>query len=349
MLDFIRKYKKNFFLVLLLGFLVYFFILFKNDASEIMSRIKDINIYYLLLVLGLFIIYTSLESWVLHLFIVYKLKGFNYNDSFRLNLSTQFFNAITPFSSGGQPFQIFYFKTRGVKVKDSTSIVLMNFITFTIAFDIVGIVSLIFKYQYFNQISGHGYLLLIGFGVNIFITVLTFILAFSKKIYHIIIEVIWLKMVHWAILRRFRLDQKTEKIRQTVDDFNQEIKELNNHKLLWVQSVLLHVIRIVIVYSIPFFLFLALGEPVQEHYVNLIIGAFFVAMVMSYIPSPGASGGAEGLFILFFTPFFSSSTIILSTLLLWRFITYYLYLLLGFIALFRLNYKKNLEEINYPE
>lgn len=349
MKDFIKKYKKNFIVVFLIGFGVYFFILFRNDAKEIMSRIKNINLFYLLLVLGLFFVYMMLESLVLHLFTKYKLKGFRYRDSFRLNLSTQFFNSITPFSSGGQPFQVYYFNARGIKVKDSTSIVVMNFITYTIAIDIVGLFSLFFKYQYFNDLSGQGYLLVIGFGVNIFITILTFILAFSKRIYHLLVEVFWVKIIHWPILRRFKLENKTEKIRQTIDDFNQEIKELNNHKSLWIQSVSLHVLRIIIVYSIPFFLFLAIGENVQEHYINLIIGAFFVAMVMSYIPSPGASGGAEGLFILFFTPFFNKSSTILSTLLLWRFITYYLFLFIGLLALMTLNFKKNLADINYPE
>lgn len=351
MKDFIKKYKKNFVLVLLIGFAIYFFILFKNDAKEITNKIKDIQIPYILFALLLFLIFIILESFVLHLFTINKVKGIKFKDSFQINLATQFFNSITPFASGGHPFQVFYLNARGIKVKDSTSIILMNFISYSLSFVIVGLFCLVFKFQYFNNLlkgQGYNYLLLIGFGVNVFATALTFFLAFSKKLYHLLIEVIWLKIIHWPILRKFKLENKTDNIRKTIDDFNHEIKELNKHKVLWIESVLLQVLRILINNVIPLLIFIALGEQVAGIEINIIVGAFFVAMVMSYIPSPGASGGAEGLFFIMFAAFFNNVSI-LAAMLLWRFITYYFTLLLGFISLFTLNYKKDLYQLNYGE
>ncbi len=351
MKDFIRKYKKNFILVFLIGFAVYFFILFKNDAEEIKNKIKDIQIPYILIALLLFLIFVILESLILHILTVNKVKGIKFKDSFQVNLATQFFNSVTPFASGGHPFQVLYLNARGIKIKDSTSIILMNFISYSLSFVIVGLVFLVFKFQYFNNLlrgQGYNYLLLIGFGVNIFATSLTFFLAFSKKIYHLLVEVIWLKIIHWPFLRRFNLENKTDNIVKTIDDFNHEIKELNKHKLLWLESVSLQIIRILINNVIPLFIFLALGENVAGNEINLVVGAFFVAMVMSYIPSPGASGGAEGLFYIIFGVFFDRVSII-AAMLLWRFITYYFTLFLGFGSLFTLNYKKDLYNINYGE
>ncbi|QVK18704.1 flippase-like domain-containing protein [Mycoplasmatota bacterium] len=351
MRDFIKKYKKNFFIVFLIGFGIYFYILSKHNAKEIFIKIKNIHINYIIIVFILLLAYVALESLVIFLFAKKKVKGIGFFTAFRLNLSTQFFNSITPFAAGGQPFQVFYLNARGIKTKDSTSIILMNFITYNIAFVIVGFTCLLYRFNYFNNLlkgEGYKYILLIGFGVNLSVTLLTFVLAFSKKIYHILIEVIWLKIIHWPILRKFKLETKTEKIEKTIDDFNREIKELNHHKLLWVQAVFYHILRIVLFYAIPLFIFMALGESVHGNEANLVVGAIFVAMVMSYIPSPGASGGAEGLFYVIFSFFFQKGALA-PALLLWRFITYYFYLLLGFIALLTLNYTKNLREINYPE
>lgn len=351
MREFIKKYKKNFLIVFLIGFGIYFYILSKHNAKEILTKIQNIQIRYIIIVFILLIAYVMLESLVIFIFAKKKVKGIGFLTAFRLNLSTQFFNSITPFAAGGQPFQVFYLNARGIKTKDSTSIILMNFITYNIAFVIVGFACLLWKFNDFNTLlkgAGYKYILLIGFGVNLSVTLLTFVLAFSKRIYHILIEVIWLKIVQWPILRKFKLEMKTEKIEKAIDDFNHEIKELNHHKILWVQAVFYHVLRIVCFYAIPLFIFMALGENVHGIEVNLVVGAIFVAMVMSYIPTPGASGGAEGFFYIIFSFFFQKATLT-PALLLWRFITYYFYLLLGFIALITLNYTKNLREINYPE
>ena len=52
-------------------------------------------------------------------------------------------------------------------------------------------------------------------------------------------------------------------------------------------------------------------------------------MVSAFVPLPGASGGAEGSFLMFFRTFFQDT--ITPAILLWRLITYYLNILLGAI------------------
>jgi uncharacterized protein (TIRG00374 family) len=53
-----------------------------------------------------------------------------------------------------------------------------------------------------------------------------------------------------------------------------------------------------------------------------------VTMISGLIPSPGAAGGAEGIVYIFFKRFFKPTSI-LAAVLIWRFITYYLNLLIG--------------------
>lgn len=57
----------------------------------------------------------------------------------------------------------------------------------------------------------------------------------------------------------------------------------------------------------------------------------YVSMVSAFVPLPGASGGAEGSFVLFFSAFFQNSTVI-PAMVIWRTCTYYLNIQVGGIC-----------------
>ena len=54
-------------------------------------------------------------------------------NAFKLSLATMFFNGITPFATGGQPMQLYYFKKEGVSLTESSNIILQNSILYQIA------------------------------------------------------------------------------------------------------------------------------------------------------------------------------------------------------------------------
>ncbi|MDF2699471.1 MAG: hypothetical protein K0Q49_1027 [Haloplasmataceae bacterium] len=341
------KYKKNLLLILLISIAVYLYFLLKNDASIIFNNIINIKLYYIVILISIVCVYLLIDGLTLHLFTINKVKGVAFHDTLKVNLATQFFSGITPFASGGQPFQVFYLNTRGIKTKDSTSIVMMNFIVYNVAFSIVGLTFLIWKYTYFNELlRGKEYLLLIGFLVNTFVTVITLVLAFSKRIYHFLIEKLWIKVIKWKFLRKFKLENKTEKMKDTIEGFNKEIKELNKNKKLLIVSILLNIIKILLIYTVPIIIFKGLGNNVNS-YINYIVGAFFIAMIMAYIPLPGGSLGAEGIFHLIYFSLVGNKEMIISAMILWRFMTYYLLIILGAISIFSLNFQNNLAKLNY--
>ena len=57
-------------------------------------------------------------------------KKLKFQQIFQLTLITQFFNGITPFSSGGQPMEVYYLSKSGIKPAKGTNIILQNFIFF---------------------------------------------------------------------------------------------------------------------------------------------------------------------------------------------------------------------------
>lgn len=62
---------------------------------------------------------------------------------------------------------------------------------------------------------------------------------------------------------------------------------------------------------------------------TVVASAAFILMISSFVPLPGASGGAEGSFYMFFRMFFKASGSVSVAILLWRLFTFYLPIVVG--------------------
>ena len=89
------------------------------------------------------------------------------------------------------------------------------------------------------------------------------------------------------------------------------------------QILLFYIINVVIVFVFKMNLTLNLM-------LNIICGAACVQMSSTFIPLPGAVGGAEFLFCVIYDGIFSSKYMT-SALLLWRIYTFYLPIIIGLI------------------
>ena len=142
MKKFINKYKSKINIVILIiitGIVLYLSL--KDDFDDIVNNILNINIFYLFLAFLFIIFYWLLRSLVLHKFTKKFKKDNKYLSSLQLMLRTQFFNAITPFATGGQPYQIYYLTKQGIDTAVSTNIIIQNFIVYQIALVFLGIVT----------------------------------------------------------------------------------------------------------------------------------------------------------------------------------------------------------------
>jgi glycosyltransferase 2 family protein len=79
--------------------------------------------------------------------------------------------------------------------------------------------------------------------------------------------------------------------------------------------------------TIPISVYHAFGLS-GVHWYQLLAMAFLLFTSASYTPLPGASGAQEGGFLIYFAGAFTKGTIGLA-LLVWRFFSYYLFLLIG--------------------
>ena len=90
---------------------------------------------------------------------------------------------------------------------------------------------------------------------------------------------------------------------------------------------MLTVLQLTVYFLIPFCVCLALGVFINP--LEAIAASACVLMVSSFVPLPGAAGGAEGSFLVFFGMFLTDGSKTGTAILLWRLITFYLTIVIG--------------------
>ena len=97
----------NYIILALVTILVLYFSL-KDNYREIMDTLFKMDIKWLIVGFLCIIIYWFLKTLPLYYFTKSHKKSFTYKSAVILLLRTQFVNAITPFATGGQPYQVYY-------------------------------------------------------------------------------------------------------------------------------------------------------------------------------------------------------------------------------------------------
>ncbi|MFP4113807.1 MAG: lysylphosphatidylglycerol synthase transmembrane domain-containing protein [Spirochaetota bacterium] len=127
-------------------------------------------------------------------------------------------------------------------------------------------------------------------------------------------------------LPRFRV-----RVRRFWHEFKRLYREMiRRGKNRFLVNLLLAAIHWIARYSVVSALALSLGYEVNVFAVVVVQWLVFAAM--AFIPTPGATGGAEGIFLLVFATILPGETI--GTILIgWRFLDYYLVAILALIVL----------------
>ncbi len=331
-----KFYKKNkniinIIVLIIITALVLIFAL-KDDFDEIVNHILNINLIYLFIAFIMIFIYWLLRSLALHTISKKVDKNNKFLSSFQLMLRTQFFNAVTPFSTGGQPYQIYFLRKQGMSTPMATSVIIQNFIVYQIALVFLGVVSVLFNsiFHIFNKVTLLQHLVLIGFIVNTLVIVVMFIISFSKKLNR--------KLIHIGITLLTKLHlvkNKNKKLSEWdnhINTFHEGAKILLENKFDFFKTIIYNLLALICLYAIPLPLLYSMGDYSSYTIFTAVVTNAYVMLMGSFVPIPGASGGLEYGFISFYSNFITGAKL-KTIMLLWRFVTYYFGLIVGSIAL----------------
>jgi len=325
-------------IIILILTIILMYILMKDNYQEIFNTILNINPYWTILSIILYIGYLLLQS-IPFLLLSNKYKyNIKFGFMFYLSVVTNFFNGITPLATGGQPLQAYELYKKGITMADATNIVIQNSIIFKFGVCLWGILALIIN-DLFNLIPAPQLLknlTRIGLLLNALVIVLLFMLSFSKKTSNIISNFII------NLLYKLHIIKDKEKTlnswNKTCNEFYDNSKILLQNKKILITGTLIEFISLTFYYVLPITLAYAINCGNNLTVINTLLISSYVYMASSYLPIPGATGGAEYAFINYLKIYINTYKLN-ALLILWRTITYYLPTIIGGIA-FNINHTK---------
>ena len=331
----------NIFICLSCSVIVFIFIFCTADAKTIFNYFHSLNLWWVLAAIGCMVGYWLFEAAILHVIIKADHKNHRFSQTFHVTMGGQYFNNVTPFASGGQPFQAYYLNKQGMALGEAMNCLLTKFIVFQFSLVVFSAALLILRLRYFQQtISDFSLIVLVGFTVNFCVMLFLFSFAVfkkpTKKICHFAIKI--LHKIH--IVKDY--DAKITYIDDELDKFNTCFKQMSNHIPRLILALILSFFQQLIHMSVTFMIYKAFGLN-DIDFITILAAQSFVSMVSAFIPIPGASGGAEGLFGFFFQKFFVDGAQRGVALILWRVITFYFTLIVGAFFTVGMNNKKEKE------
>lgn len=327
-----KNYKFNSIVGITSGVIFILLIIFTNGWTDLIHQMNNLQIQWIVVAILAMILCWVFEAKTLQTIIFLKNKNYNFKQAFRVTMIGQYFNSITPFASGGQPMQLYALTKQDIGAGISGSALMIKFIIYQSILTIYSLILILWKSAFFkSKMSNLFYLVAIGFTVNA--SVILFLVIFSKyrKLTQKLINVLS------KILGKFKFIKDMSKlevnINNNLDQFHENMEIVKHSKKIIIKAVMYTTMQLTIYFSIPYFIYLSFGMR-GASIGSMIAGTAFVIMLTAFIPLPGAVGGAEGAFYMFFTLFFIASNI-MAAILLWRLVTFYSCIIFGFYAVMK--------------
>lgn len=308
-----------------------------KNFAEVMSH-ADVG-YLLLSVATLFVVmlFDSLKYFVI-LKTIAPTKT-SYKLALKTSLVGKYYDNITPFSSGGQPFQIYHLHKKGFTGGKSSAVIMIKY-----AFNVTFWLAICFCLMTLNkdvlvtyvknpdhiawlQICGW-----IGFGINLSLPFLVLCFAFLPKITSKIVA-FFLKI--GAKLKLVKNDEDAlEHAKRLAYEFRNGFVIMAKKPLRAAILVLLCIAEPLLSMILPYFVTLALSGgtivPGAEMMFAIMTLNVYSSMSVMFVPTPGNSLAVESLFLLALENVVAP-TVLFWTVLCWRFLSYYVYIVIGLV------------------
>ncbi|HEY9054192.1 MAG TPA: lysylphosphatidylglycerol synthase transmembrane domain-containing protein [Rectinemataceae bacterium] len=324
-----KKFGKSLFFALLAGLAINAFLGIIVDFGELKAAFSKASILTLLFPFAAILLVYFIDSFrYRYVFYKYKIR-ISFRDALYNNILGFFFAALTPSSAGGQPFQVIHFSRLGIDSAVASNVVFSRLIEGNF---VQLIIAALFFHKGIGMMSGLGkgsYLLIAGMLATVAITV---VLTLSLLNPHLL-GVLALKLENSRVGRLIAKLVKDPSWAEKLSVWSQSLGE--GFKVLWkhnTQTIVIDILATGLTQTIwalslyvPITRLTGAAPPFQE----FLLSYCLCGLVALFIPTPGGSGGVEASYVLVLSALTGKPAATMSAILLWRFGTYYLQLLLG--------------------
>lgn len=329
-----------FFVVVLAVTLVLVYQLSANAAEGEQKTLKEIfgnmRTDYAVMAVGALFVMIFLDS-MKYFVILHATSGKKYfGTSLKTSLLGKYYDNITPFASGGQPFQIHYLHKKGFSGGESTAVIFIKF-----CFNILIWLAICLCLMVFNRGALDVYVAddtqrrlfvvlgWIGFAINCSIPVVIIAFAVFPKLME--------TLTRWFLALGYKLkivksrDAVVIKAKRIAKDFRAAFVIMIHKPLHAVGLALICVCEQFLSIMLPYLVVVAMAGATIEPNVQLMLAIMtmnvYVSMSVTAVPTPGNSGALETAFSLVLTSV--AEGVLFWTVFGWRFLSYYSFILIG--------------------
>lgn len=314
--------KKNVFgivsFLLAVAIMLSFFISTKG-FSQLLNITQKKSPLWLFIAVGSMVMYWFLEGMVIFVYTKRLYPKNSVTASFNVGMIGLLYSALTPFSTGGQPMQLYIMKKQGLDSGKSVSVLAMKSIVYQVSLAVYSVIAIIACFRFFSvNIPGFSFLSVAGLSINLVIIILMLIVTLNKRWTKKIVD--WsVRFLYWTHIVKDK-DATEKRMEEQTACFHESALMFKNDFAVQCKACLYSFLEFTFLFLVPYCIFRYFGFS-GAVVIQMVAAQAFINMISSFIPIPGAAGVAEGSFYVFFSLFFPANTII-PAILLWRLITY---------------------------
>jgi len=305
--------------------------LFLDEFNPDVFFTFDFTFYSLLFIILAFLLMLMRDFGMMWRFRLLTDNDLSWKQAFHINVLSEFTSAVTPALVGGSSLVVIFLIKEGINAGRSTTIMFVNLFLDELFF--LFVCPIVFLFIPLSELFNSSSVIVSTFAV-VFTSLYFTRLAWTTIMFiGIFKRPNWIRQMLLTLFKMRILRRWYSNVDLLTNNLVQASNEIGSHSYwFWVKAFGMTLLtwssRFLVVNAV----FMAFNP---EHINHLIVFArqliLWVFMVVS--PTPGGSGVTEYAFKEYYGDVFSSPSAIIFVTLVWRIISYYLYLLLGFLVI----------------
>ncbi len=284
-------------LFVLIGVITYRAVFSQADFRSVLHTALHSRTEYLLCGLAAVVLMLAVETWTLrrNLGLLGEVQSFR--QCLLYTFAGNFFSAITPAATGGQPMQLYLMHKKGVSVVHGTLALAMELACYQFAVTLLGVVGYLSFGPLIHRLLGpYLWLLWLGLGLNTALLVLLLCAMFTKRLIHrLTAGVVWMV----SVCSKERAASVRAGAEAAIAQYQTSAALFRRHKRICLVNCLATLLRILAMHSAPFWVYKALGlNDVSLFQIVALQSALYISCAA--LPFPGGIGIAENHFLHYF-------------------------------------------------
>lgn len=320
-----KKIQLAFNILLLLTIISVILFLLRDSLDEIVNEIFVTPFSVVLSVFFLGVISLLAEGAAIKRIATTVKVPFSFLDGIFASCYMTFYRIVT-FGSGALVAEVYYYRKKGARISQGTGITVLRMLIYKSALSVIAVLGLLFYGRSLTALSGVNVsLVVIGLIFTVVVVVGMIIVTSSFNL-----QILFVNVAN-KLFKKEKLRQLVDKINLQIYALREAVKYVLRDPSALASILCWNIVKLFCWYTIPY-LVLTSRHP-DLPFNQLFFFTSFVVILAGVIPAPGGLGSFEFVYLLLFSPIVGKVDAT-SSMLLYRFVTYLLPFLIGFIYVF---------------